>query len=168
MLIDLKVGYFLNRKQVIGVITDSLSERFFLSLQPSVIFDFRTTPFYKDESFLRENYVEKGLNISELAALCFSSRTAVRNSLKKFGIPIKTQDQLLKTPQRLKYGEMRRMREIVANQRELKAIEKMKALRDQGFSYWKIADVLNAMGVKTKTGRGKWQARSVMKTLTGK
>jgi predicted DNA-binding protein YlxM (UPF0122 family) len=140
-------------------------------LQPSVIFDFRTTPFYKDESFLRENYVEKGLNISELAALCFSSRTAVRNSLKRFGIPIKTQDQLLKTPQRLKYGEMRRKREIVANQRELLAIEKMKALRAQGFSYWKIADVLNAMGVRTKTGRGMWQARSVMKVmkvLTGK
>jgi predicted DNA-binding protein YlxM (UPF0122 family) len=151
-----------------GVITDSLSERFFLQLQPSVIFDFRTTPFYKDESFLRENYLEKGLNISELAELCFSSRAAVRNSLKRFGIPIKTQDQLLKTHQRLKYGEMRRKREIVANQRELQAIEKMKALRGQGFSYWKIADVLNAMGVRTKTGRGKWQARSVQKTLTGK
>lgn len=91
----------------------------------------------------------------------------MRNGLKRFEIPIKAQDQLLKTKQQLRFGKMRRKRQIVANQRELAAIEKMKALRAQGFSYWKIADVLNTMGVRTKTGRGKWQARSVQKTLTG-
>ncbi len=35
------------------------------------------------------------------------------------------------------------------------------------FSYWKISDILNTMNIKTKTGRGRWQARSVQKTLTG-
>ena len=91
------------------------SEQFFLQLQPSVIIDFRITPLYKDESFLRENYLEKGLNIAELAGLCFSSRCAVRNSLKRFNIPIKTQDQLLKTPQRLKY-ELKRV--VVSGRRD--------------------------------------------------
>lgn len=65
----------------------------------------------------------------------------------------------------MRFGEMLRKRQIVANQRELAAIEKMKALRTQGFSYWKIADVLNTMSVRTKTGRGKWLARSVQKRL---
>lgn len=36
----------------------------------------------------------------------------------------------------------------------------MRELRDKGFSYWKIADVLNAMKVPTKTRKGKWHART--------
>ena len=156
-----------DEREKIGVASDPSSELLFPPLQPSVIIPFRSIPLHKDKSFLLENYVQKGLNIAEVAALCFSTRCAVRNGLTKFDIPIKTQDELLKTKQQLKFGETRRKRQIVANQRELAAIEKMKALRAQGFSYWKIADVLNTMGVRTKTGRGKWQARSVQKTLTG-
>ena len=57
---------------------------------------------------------------------------------------------------------------IVTNQRELAAIEKMKQLRDKGVSYWKIADTLNTMNIETKNGCGRWQARPVQKTLTGK
>ena len=151
----------------IGVASDPSSELLFPPLQPSVIIPFRSIPLHKDKSFLLENYVEKGLNIAEVAALCFSSRCAVRNGLKKHEIPIKPQEQLLKSKQQLKFGEMRKKRAIVANQRELAAIEKMKQLRDQGFSYWKIADILNTMNIKTKTGCGRWQARSVTKTLTG-
>lgn len=41
----------------------------------------------------------------------------------------------------------------------------MRELRDQGFSYWKIADVLNAMKVPTKTRGGKWLARTVQAIL---
>jgi hypothetical protein len=43
----------------------------------------------------------------------------------------------------------------------------MKQLREQGFSYWKIADVLNTMKIPTKTRRGQWLARSVQKVLDG-
>lgn len=80
------------------------------------------------------------MNIAEVAALCFSSRAAVRSGLKKHGIPIKPQEQLLKSKQQLRFGEMRKKRAIVANQRELAAIEKMKQHRDQGYSYCKIGD----------------------------
>lgn len=51
------------------------------------------------------------------------------------------------------------------HQRELKAIEKMRKLREKGFSYWKIAEVLNAMKVPTKTHKGKWHARTVLSVL---
>jgi hypothetical protein len=44
-------------------------------------------------------------------------------------------------------------------------IERMNRLREQGFSYWKIADILNSMGVPTKTRKGPWQARSVQQIL---
>jgi hypothetical protein len=41
----------------------------------------------------------------------------------------------------------------------------MVELRGKGFSYWKIADILNAMKVPTKTRKGKWHARSVQQIL---
>jgi hypothetical protein len=41
----------------------------------------------------------------------------------------------------------------------------MRKLREQGFSYWKIADVFNSMKVPTKTGRGRWHARAIQNVL---
>ena len=44
-------------------------------------------------------------------------------------------------------------------------VGKMLELRGQGFSYWKIADLFNSMGVPTKTRKTKWQAATVMKIM---
>jgi hypothetical protein len=41
----------------------------------------------------------------------------------------------------------------------------MVELRAKGFSYWKIADILNSIGVPTKTRKGKWQPRFVKTVL---
>ena len=41
----------------------------------------------------------------------------------------------------------------------------MKELRLAGYSYHKIADILNTLGFKTKTGKTKWHATTVMKIL---
>ena len=41
----------------------------------------------------------------------------------------------------------------------------MKKLREQGFSYWKIADVFNSMGVPTKNEDSRWHPTTVMKIL---
>ena len=65
----------------------------------------------------------------------------------------------------LGYGQQNRNRQIIPNKRELQNIEKMKQLRDDGFSYWKIADIFNSMGIPTKTKRGRWHARSVQSIL---
>lgn len=56
-------------------------------------------------------------------------------------------------------------RQVIDLQKELEVIEKMKILRKQGFSYWKIADVLNAMGIPTRTRKAEWRAATVMKIL---
>jgi len=48
---------------------------------------------------------------------------------------------------------------------EIDNIQKMQQLRKEGLSYWKIAAVLNAMKVPTKTGRAPWQARTVQRIL---
>ena len=85
--------------------------------------------------------------------------------LKVFGIPIRPNDVEHKTRAQLRYGEGWRSRHIVVHRRETENVEKMKKLRDQGFSYWKIADVFNSMEIPTKTRRGKWHARSIQKIL---
>jgi hypothetical protein len=41
----------------------------------------------------------------------------------------------------------------------------MKKLKAKGFSYSKIADALNTMGVPTKAGRAKWCAKKVQQII---
>ena len=78
-------------------------------------------------------------------------------------IPIRTADK--KTRSRLAYGEAWKDGRVVPHERELANIEKMNELRDKGFSYWEIADILNGMNFSTKTRKGKWHARYVQKLI---
>jgi len=87
--------------------------------------------------------------------------------LKLYGISPRPNDVMNKTRSQLRYGEAWKKRMVTMDRRETENIGKMKKLRDQGFSYWKIADVLNSMGIPTKTGRGKWHARAIQKILDG-
>ena len=63
------------------------------------------------------------------------------------------------------FGEAWKKRQLIANKKEQELIEKMKKLRAEGLSFWKIADVFNAWGIPTKTKRGRWHARTVQKIL---
>jgi uncharacterized protein YoaH (UPF0181 family) len=63
------------------------------------------------------------------------------------------------------YGEAWRNRQVVVHKKEQELIEKMKKLRAEGLSSWKVADVLNAWGIKTKTGKEKWSAKQVHQIL---
>jgi len=120
---------------------------------------------YKDRDFLHRKYVLERLSTKEIAAEIFSSRTAVASALKRFQIPIRPNDTSSRNRSQIRYGEAWRKRQVVIHQREQANIEKMKALRGQGFSYWKIAAVFNSMKIPTKTGRGRWHARAIQKIL---
>lgn len=123
-------------------------------------------PLFRSEFFLRQKYLEEGLSTRQIAALIFSSRSAISANLKKFGIPLRSEDVAHKTNKgQLGYGEKRRCGQEKIHQREVAVIEKMKTLRDQGFSYWKIAEILTAMEVPTKNRRAGWKAATVMKIL---
>ena len=52
-------------------------------------------------------------------------------------------------------------RSLADHKRELEAILKMRKLRDQGFSFWKNAKVLNTMEMPTKNRKGRWHARTI-------
>lgn len=143
--------------------TDSPSD--FPPLNLSMISNIRQVPLFQCKSFLYEKYVVERLSTKEIAAQIFSSRSSVAKYLKLHGIPIRPNDVNNKTRSQLRYGEAWRRRTVTLHQRELDNIEKMRKLREQGFSYWKIADVFNSLGIRTKTDRGKWHARSIQKIL---
>ncbi len=52
-----------------------------------------------------------------------------------------------------------------AHKRELETINKMENLKAEGFSYHKIADILNTMKVPTKNKGSRWHGTTVMKIL---
>jgi AICAR transformylase/IMP cyclohydrolase PurH len=85
--------------------------------------------------------------------------------LKLHGIPIREVGSNQKRVRGLAYGQKVKERFLAEHKREREAILKMRELRDKGFSYWKIADVLNAMKVPTKTRKGRWHATTVQAIL---
>lgn len=129
------------------------------------IIDFDVVPKWQDPSFLRQKYVEENLSIDEIAALTFSASSTVHKHLKRFGIALRGSGENIRPQRRLCYGQKIVGRRVEEHKAERTTIAKMQDLRQRGFSYWKIAEILNAMRVPTKTRRGRWHARSVQKVL---
>jgi hypothetical protein len=51
------------------------------------------------------------------------------------------------------------------NKKASENIERMKTLRDQGYSYWKISEIFNSMGIPTKNSGARWHPTTVMNIL---
>lgn len=126
--------------------------------------EFCHTPLFKDKSFLQQKYIAERLPPAEIARLCFSARSTVMKYLRLFEIPLRRGD-LAKTRSQLGYGETWRHMQVTAHKKELGLVEKMQRLRTEGLSYWKIADVLNAWKIPTKTRKGPWSAKQVHQIL---
>jgi hypothetical protein len=122
-------------------------------------------PLYKNKFFLQQKYVEERLSCEEIAAQIFSARTTVLKYLKLHNIPVREVGSNTKRVRGLAYGQKIKERSLAEHKREQEAVFKMRELRVKGFSYWKIADVLNTMKVPTKTRKGKWHARTVQAIL---
>lgn len=61
---------------------------------------------------------------------------------------------------------------VIENPDEQATLKEMQALRDQGFSYRRLADILNERGYRNRTGNhnedGKWSYRAVARILTNR
>lgn len=134
----------------------------------SMVASIYTDSSYKDKSFLYQKYVEEGLSCEDIATQIFSARTTVLKYLKIHGIPVREVGTNQKRVRGLAYGLKVKQRTFAEKKREQEAILKMRELREKGFSYWKIADVLNTMKVPTKTRRGQWHARTVLAVLSNR
>ena len=100
-----------------------------------------------------------------MAVLVPCSVSTVLKYLRVHGIPVRASGDNVRRKRSLRYGVRVEGRQQVVHKAEMATIQNMAHLRLQGFSYWKIADILNSMRVPTKTRRGKWHARSVQQIL---
>jgi transposase len=123
-------------------------------------------PQYKDKSFVHQKYVVEGLSIREIAAEILSSKEAVRNALKRFDIPAR--DAHIPHHGRLsspKYGSKLRSGRASPHVAEQQMIETIKALRSQGLTLRKVAEILTSMGVPTKKRGKSWHPEMVKRIL---
>lgn len=90
----------------------SLTELSFPPEEPFFILRFIYIKPYKNESFLREKYLEIRLSIREIASLCFSRRSTISANLKAFGIEIRDEGESHSLNKgQAAYGEKRVKRE---------------------------------------------------------
>ena len=130
-----------------------------------VISSIRDTPLFKVKSFLYQKYVVENLSTRQISDQIFSARSSVMKHLKRFEIPLRPEDEESNRRRSPAFGQRRTGSYTITHKRELDIINKMQKLRTEGLSYWKVADVLNALGIPTKTRKGKWSAKQVHQIL---
>lgn len=110
----------------------------------------------------------EGLSIAQIAAEIFSSKEAVRASLKRFNIPVrephKPHNGRVSEPC---YGIKIRSGRAAPHLAEQQMIESIRELRSQGLTLRKIAEVLTSMGVPTKKRGKRWHPEMVKRVLSG-
>jgi len=116
----------------------------------------------KSESFLRQKYCLEGLSIDQIAAMTFSSKCTIRQTLKRFGIARRYDMPTGRPPS---YGYRRVQGRLIPCEAEQKILQQIAELRKQGFSYLKIADLLRAMKVPTKKLKRNWNRDTIRKLL---
>ena len=119
----------------------------------------------RNRAFLYQKYIVEKLFTAEIARLAFASRPTILKYLKLYGIPIRGTGENIRRQRGLSYGRRIVKRQEVIHKSEEVLIDKIRKLREKGWSYWKIADILNALGISTKTKSGRWHAKTVQKIL---
>lgn len=166
MILRYTLGQFFN---VFGDCIPQGLDKTIKSSVPNIVMisKLQTVPLFKSKSFLYEKYIEKGLSTRQIADEISSVHSTVLANLKAFNIPIREDAKPVQklAGHGLAYGKKVINRKSEPHMGELENIAKMKELRSQGFSYWKIADIFNSMKIPTKTRKSKWQAATVMKII---
>lgn len=110
----------------------------FLTFKLIDIVAFKTRESCIDSAFLTDLYVKKGYSTNRISKELGCSRFLVRKKLEEAGV---TDFEYVVTPDK-------------------RIIEKIKRLREKGDSYQRIAEKFNLWRVKTRSGDGKWYAKT--------
>lgn len=131
------------------------------STNQQVIDTIQLSPFKPtlSESFLKEKYVKEGLSSKEIAQLAFSSRATVTNYLNKYGIPLKKVTRRSNGGHR--YGFRKYGGRSIVLKKEQEVITLIKEYRENGYSYQKIATLLNDKQIETKMKKGFWYSKVI-------
>ncbi len=108
-------------------------------------------------------YQEKGRSIHEIASEIFASRSTVSVNMRRLGISLRAGDEIQKG--QLAFGQRIKDGHRIRHKKESDVLRRMSDLRKQGFSYHKIADILNTLAISTKTRKSKWHGTTVMNML---
>lgn len=130
------------------------------------IIDFIHTPPWKSKTFLTEKYVKKGRSIAQIAKQTLSSKSAIRDALIEFGIPLKQQGKPGLRPAQVPYGFRREDGLLVPHLGEQRIIQSVRKMSSDGLSYRKICDFLTSVGVPTKNQGKGWQPEMIRRILT--
>lgn len=128
--------------------------------------DFIHTEPWRSRTFLEEKYVKNGRSIAQIASQTLSSRSAVRDALIEFGIPLKQQGKPGLRPAQVPYGYRKSDGLLVPHLGEQRIIQSVKKMSNDGLSYRKICDFLTSVGVPTKNQGKGWQPEMIRRILT--
>jgi hypothetical protein len=120
-------------------------------------------PLVRTKNFLLQQYVENRLSPREIARSTFSCRQTVVRYLEEFEIELRPEDKSCLSTQT--YGSKYVNGRVLMHKREAAATQKMLALREQGHSFEKIAQILNAMREPTRKRQGPWYAKTVRQVI---
>lgn len=162
-ILDFDLGFFYQARKGAWLPEAGLGRTDFPPDQLSNFIEFNVIPLYRQESFLRTEYLEKGRSIHEIAAEIFASRSAVSANIHRLGIPLRAGDQIQEG--QLAFGQRIKNGLRVCHKKENVTLRRMIDLRQRGFSYHKIADILNALAIPTKNKKSKWHGATVMNML---
>ena len=112
-----------------------------------------------DEFFLKQKYLKEGLSSTEIAKLTFSSRPTITKRLKQYGIPLKTITR--RNDGGHVFGYRKYGGKAIELKKEQEVIELIKSYRNSGYSYQKIAEILNDKKIETKQRKGFWYSKVV-------
>lgn len=151
----------MNQKVMVKKWWDQLENEQQIFLQSELVDFISITPqkFLFTKNFLHQKYVVEGLSSSEIAAQTFSSRATVTKRLKEFNIPLKTITRRETGGQ--VYGYRRYLGMSIPVKKEQRVINQINSYRSRGYSYQRIADLLNKSGVKTKHDNGVWFSKVI-------
>lgn len=116
-----------------------------------------------DEIFLKQKYVIEGLSSNEIAKLTFSSRPKITRLLKQYKIPLKSVTR--RNNGSHVYGYRKLGGKVVEMKKEQEVIGLIQSYRASGYSYQKIAGILNQKKIKTKASKGKWYSKVIRAIL---
>ena len=105
------------------------------------------------------------LSARQIAREIFSSKMAVLDALADFGFPIREPHYHHGNPSQPRFGRRFSKDILVDHKVEQKIILVIRELREQGFSFRKIARVLNNMRVATKCNGKAWHPEMIRRIV---
>ena len=118
-----------------------------------------------NNAVLQQKYSVERRSMRQIAREFASSKTAVRNALIRFGIPLRSRCQNPHRLHNLPFGKKLVKSRVVDHEREKEVIRSILTMRADGLSNGAIARILTAMKTPTKKCRSKWHPELVRQIL---